>query len=913
MLKKIFFLFLLFHFAFGFSQNLRFSGNTKDTTSKQSLPNALLMAIKFKDSSLVNFTRTDKEGIFKPIVLPRDTYIVIISHPSFNDKTYLLVPEGKDSVYNFKNVVLPPKSVELNEIEILAYKDKMFYKGDTLQFTADSFKVRPNASVEDLLKKLPGVKVDVAGKITVQGKAVDQVLVDGDEFFGTDPTVATRNLNAKTVEAVQVFDKKKENTEGEGNSDETMKVLNLKLKEDAKKGYFGKISGASDFQNYHENDLLVNRFKKDLKISIFGLFTTTPKQAFDWNDAYKYGINDNGNTNFDPDNNSWTSFSDDRSGIPKTFKTGFYFTDKIGKSTKINTDYSYKQNQLVTGSEVNTQYFLDDTSYTNKQTIQNSTTNQNHNFNFKVTTKLDSLSELVIRPKGSVGINESSSLQIDDFLSKEGVNTRQTTVQNNSKTDKTDIDLLLKLNRNFKKKDRLLSFMYNPTYLDEITKTTLNTDFKYFQGQLPDSSLNQKRENTSLKQNNSASVVYTEPWNKKIKTEISYGFNHSLNFNKRRTLDFGGTSYDILNLSQSNDFRNTRVTNRGGAKFIYALKKYQFSVGANVKSIFQENVNVSSAQTLNRTFNGVLPYANASFRFTQSSNLWCNYNSELRTPELSQLQPVVDNSDPNRIYTGNPDLKPSFVNNFNMNYYFYKAIKGVNFNAGLYGSQTLNEFVDKTYYDSLGRAVSTTTNLNGNYRGNLWLGGAFPLFKRWLIVDYRLNGNASRDLSYVNNKINTSETMGLSPQLTLEKELPWMDISINADYDYNTTKQTISINSNQNYYSYGGGGAITLKLPKKFFITGDVKYTNNGNRTPGYNLEITTVNATMSKAFFKGDAFTIVLEGYDLLNQNVNNTRFVNSNSIVDRKTQVIKRFFLFRLIYKFTSQKVEEEDENDF
>lgn len=912
MLKKILCCFLFLVSVVGVAQNLCFSGNLRDTASKQGLPNALMMTIKFKDSSLVNFSRTDKEGYFKKMTAPRDTYIVIISHPNFNDKTYLLVPEGKDSVYNFKNVILPPKSIELNEIEILAYKDKMFYKGDTLQFTADSFKVRPNANVEDLLRKLPGVKVDAAGKITVQGKQVDQVLVDGDEFFGTDPTVATRNLNAKTVEAVQVFDKKKDNTEGEGNADETMKVMNLKLKEDAKKGYFGKISGASDFQKFHENDLLMNRFKKDLKVSVFGLFTTTPKQAFDWSDAYKYGINDNGNVNFDPDNNSWTSYGDDKSGIPQTFKTGFYFNNKIGKNTKINTDYSFKNTQLVTGSEVNTQYFLDDTSYINKQIVQNSTINQNHNFNFKIVTKLDSLTELSLRPKGSVGMVESSNSQIDEFISEEGVTTRRTSITNNGKTDKTEADLLIKLNRSFKKKDRLLSFMYNPTYFDQVGKNTLNTDFNYFQAQLPDTSIAQKRESLNHKQGQSASVTYTEPWTKKIKTELSYGFNHALNFSTRKTLDFGGKAYDVLNTTQSNDFRNTRITQRGGAKIAYEVKKYKFSVGANFKNIFQENVNVSNNQILNRTFTGILPQASMQFRFTQNSNLWMNYYSDLQTPELSQLQPVVDNSDPNRIYIGNPDLKPSFDNNVNLNYYFYKGISGINFNVGVYGSQTFNEFGDKTKYDSLGRAVSSPTNINGNYHANLWLGGGFPILKRWMEIDYRLNSNISRNLSFVNDKLNTTESYGVGPELTLSKELEWMEIGINGDYNYNETRQTISINSNQHYYSYGGGGDLTLRLPKKFFITGDVKYTNNGNRTPGYNLEITTVNATVSKAFFKRDALTVVLEGYDLLNQNVNNTRFVNSNSIVDRKTQVIKRFFLFRLIYKFTSQK-EEQEEDDF
>ena len=231
MKKRIPVLFFLLFFSFVKAQHIQLRGNTNDTASKQSLPNALLMVAKFKDSTLVNFTRSNKEGIFKPIKIPLDTYIVIISHPNFSDKTYLLVPSKTDTAFNFKNIILPPKSVVLNEVEVLAYKEKTYYKGDTLIFTADSFKTAPNATVEDLLKKLPGVRVDAAGKITIQGKEVDQVLVDGDEFFGSDPTIATRNLNATTVDNVQVYDKKSEDPES---STETVKVVNLKLKEDAK-------------------------------------------------------------------------------------------------------------------------------------------------------------------------------------------------------------------------------------------------------------------------------------------------------------------------------------------------------------------------------------------------------------------------------------------------------------------------------------------------------------------------------------------------------------------------------------------------------------------------------------------------------------------------------------------------------
>jgi hypothetical protein len=183
-----------------------------------------------------------------------DTYQVVITHPQFADGLYIIAGTKENIEFDLGKIVMQAKTQQLNEVTVLGFRDPIYYKGDTLIYTADSFKVKPNATVEDLLKKLPGVKVDAAGKITTQGKTIEKVLVDGDEFFGGDPTVATRNLNATNIESVQVYDKKNEVSADGSKDDETIKVMNLKLKEDAKKGYFGKVSGASDFKNFYEGE-----------------------------------------------------------------------------------------------------------------------------------------------------------------------------------------------------------------------------------------------------------------------------------------------------------------------------------------------------------------------------------------------------------------------------------------------------------------------------------------------------------------------------------------------------------------------------------------------------------------------------------------------------------------------------------
>ncbi|MDI1353710.1 MAG: outer membrane beta-barrel protein [bacterium] len=891
------------------AQTVVVRGNMNDTSSKLPLPNVLLMAIRFNDSSLVNYSRSNAQGIFNPITLPLDTYLVILSHPKFNDKTYFLVPSPSDTAYNFKNVVLPPKSVLLNEIEIIARREKTYYKGDTLIFTADSFKTRPNATVEDLLKKLPGFKVDPSGKITVQGKEVDQVLVDGDEFFGTDPTIATRNLNATSIANVQVFDKKNESSE-EGKN-ETLKVLNLQMKDDAKKGYFGKVSGASDFQKYYEGEALINKFKGNRKISLFGLVANTPKQGFGGNDAYKYGLTGEQGWSYDEGSGSWTNNNNRGTGIPQAIKSGFYFNDKIGKKTKINTDYTYNQNNLWQGSQSNTQYFLTDTSYTNTKIKSSNSRNESHSFNFRVVQKLDSLSELTVAPKLKYATTGNTSEQTDEFISQENVSTRKTEVFNDNKGTNADANLLFTLNRNFKKKDRNLKLNYQPVFSANSSTLQLKNHFLYFQNQLPESLVVQQRTQENTKSEQNASVVYTEPFTKKFRTELSYNYTWNKTNNNRTTNDYSGAAYDIYNPLLSNNFDNFRIINRAGTKLIYEVKKYKISVGTYVRNIQQENLNLTSGNKLTQNINNILPLASFNYKISQGSNFSADYSTSSQQPDMQQMQPVADNTDPNRISAGTPSLLPTFSNNGSINYYFYKGISDVHLYSGANFGNTLHQISFTTFYDSLGRAITKPLNVDGNYRGNVWLGGAFPVFKKFFKIDYNLNAGVSNNVSYVNFQKNITQNINLSPGLSFEKSVENFEVSLGGNYNYSIPKSSISVQTNQPYYTYSLEGDISMKLPHKFILSTDGKYTNNGNRSPGYNINYFIWNASFGRSFLKTENLILTLNGYDILNQNISNQRTISSNQISDTKTQIIKRFFLLKLLYKFNNQKTKIEDDD--
>ena len=425
--KFFFFTAALLLGSVSYAQPMKVTGTIYDSTGVRVVPNAMIMAVRMKDSILLGFTRTDSRGEFELKGFEIDTFSLIIDHPGFDEKTYYMFGHADNFEINIPSVKMPMRAQEIEEVVIYANKNPIFYRGDTLVYVADSFKVHEGAVVEDLLKKLPGIDVDKDGKITSGGEEISQVLVDGDEFFGTDPTIATKNLGADGIDQVQVYEK--ENDDEIGGDDEMIQVLDLKLKDDAKKGYFGRVSGASDFaltsmvdgdknyninNSFYEGELLLNKFNGSQKISVFALGSNTPRSNFGWGDKSKFGLdNENsGASRWGGDNTNNTN------GIPQTFKTGVYFSDKIGKKekTKIGFNYSYYNDILDANSASESQYYLTDTTYLSDDSIRNYTANESHRFNLNFESQLDSLTTLTIKPSLSMDYGNSESLEVSEFF-----------------------------------------------------------------------------------------------------------------------------------------------------------------------------------------------------------------------------------------------------------------------------------------------------------------------------------------------------------------------------------------------------------------------------------------------------------------------------------------------------------------
>ena len=908
--KLLFALFTLTLFT-GFSQQLTFKGSIYDTLAKRPLPKALIVLTRHTDSSLVNFTRTNTDGIFELQNMPVDTYKVMISHPQFGDKILYLIGSDKKREFVFEKMILPPKSVNLDEVTILAYKDPVFYKGDTLIYTADSFKVKANASLEDLLKRLPGVKVDAKGKITAQGKEVSKVLVDGDEFFGADPTMATRNLAANSVESVQVYEKKDENASAESTSDETIKVMNLKLKDDAKKGYFGKVSGGSDGTGFHQGEVLVNKFRNKQKISFFALGANTPKTGFGWEDIDKYGLDNERNYSWDEDNGFMMNEAGE--GIPRTWNAGVYYNDKWSKKTKVNANYSYKNNRLQTESEQRSQYFLTDTAYVTNNKSINTTENQNHFLQFTVIHDIDSVTKLTVSPKATLNLNQSEGLTTNNFATTEGVVTRETSNLNRQNGEGQNLGTTARLTKNFSKKDRLLTVNYGIDYNLNASTGLLQTTNNVFSG--PNLSLlniDQKKISESSSLNQNSSVSFFEPFTKKWKGEIMYEFTHSTNAQMKNSLNSFNGDYTQLDSVFSNDFSNIRYIHQAKARLIFEVKKYRISAGTRARQVNLTNTNNFNGAVFNQEVRNLLPFMNFNYNFNQNTRLFLNYNTNSQQPSINQLQPLPNNANQNFITLGNPDLRPTLAHQLNLNFNSYKPVSGKYFWAGGNFRLVQDAFSSNLVYDSLGRSVSTPVNIDGNYNGNGWLGGNLPMFGRVLALSINGNAGVFSNNNFINGLKNTTRTSNIGGNAGINVTLEKFFIDFNAGYDYHMPSSTAFSQNNQPYYTQTFNGSTRLELPKKFFVESDASYTINSRRTAGFNLNIFIVNAAVSKNFGKLENFILSVKAYDLLNQNVSAGRQVYDNIITDNKTKIISRYFLLVFTYKFNSQKTKDSGEED-
>jgi Outer membrane protein beta-barrel family/Carboxypeptidase regulatory-like domain len=923
MFKKYSILFaLLFISYIAFAQTVTVSGNIKDTSTKVSVKNAVVSLLSPKDSILKAFTRVKEDGSYVLNNVKPGNYILSVTHPTFGEYVDDIVVKSTNQ--NINRIALTTKSKLLAEV-IVKSGSPIRIKGDTTIYTADSFKVSANANVEELLKKMPGIQVDKDGKIKAMGQTVEKVLVDGEEFFGDDPGMAVKNLRADAVKEVQVFDKKSDQAEFTGIDDgKSKKTINLKLKENKKKGYFGKIDLAGGLlkgkdARFNDN-ILLSSFKGKRKLTGFLLNGNTGQDGLNWQDEQKYGGSDNEMNMFDEDGGINFSFGaqstqdeepniEAQNGFLTNVNAGVQYSNKWNEKTNLNFSPKYNSQRYNNTKTTYTQNQIKDTSL-NTNSNDNIFINR-YNVKLKATyeIKLDSANTIKLIAKSNFYHTESSDISngVTTGFKNAFVNSFDKTITTNS--DKQAYGLNVSLKHKFKKARRTFSLTgdwnqlnHNGTNILKSRNTFLDPIF----GLPINVNINQLKDFDKVTNNVSAKVVYTEPLTKKLALELSYQLSLNNGTNDQTTLKYDSATakYTSKLDTLSNNFRQNITQNIPSFKINYSHKKIKANFGLGVSFINFNLKDLSSNITANRNYTNFNPMANLTYTRKANNSFSIKYNGNTKQPTIDQLQPLINNNDLFNQYIGNPNLKPSFTNTVSINNF------GYNFAKDLWQYQTImlsienNSIANNRVTDIANGGITKIQpiNTNGNFNLNFYGGTGFKKKKIDTRFSFNFNLGLNRYVDFVNNVKNISDNTnaGLNININKSKDKKY-DLSMYFGPNFNLQKTTQN-NIRNKYLSTNFGINSTVYYKKVWSINVDYNLDSRQKTAQAPSLTYNIINAKLQRTF-KKDEYTIYFTARDLLNQNIGLDRNFYGNTFTEIRNTRLQRYFMLGFAWNFKNK----------
>lgn len=902
------------------AQTASLKGSVVDNTDNKNLQNTIISLMRAKDSVLVKFARADKAGNFSISNLKEGEYIVMITHPYLGD--YFDKTQIKPGIVNdLGKIIMIPKSKLLAEV-IIRSGSPIRIKGDTTVYTADSFKVREGANVEELLRRLPGIQVDKDGKITAMGEKVTKVLVDGEEFFGSDPGIATKNLRADIVKEVEVFDKKSDQAEFTGIDDGVKdKTINLKLKDDKKKGYFGKIEAGGGLKDKYDNSIMLNAFKGKRKIAGYGIMSNTGQTNLDWQDATNYGggmdgmetgITDDGGMYVSINNSGEDNYGGGRKGIPRNWNGGFHYSNKFNNNKQsVNGGYKFSKVNAPGVTSTFSKTFLPDTSWSTNSVSNNYNSVVKHAFNFTMETTLDSSNTL----KWTTRANENKTLSRSNYYTEsfadnlDSINNSRRSSNNNGANDAITTTLLWR--HKFKKLSRTLSINADLNWNRSKNDGLLYSLNNYFRGGIIDErdTLDQQNIRNNEGKSVTTKIAYTEPLLKDMYLEFSYAFSYNANSNERITNENDGSGKYINRIdSLSNNFEFNRLVNTPGLNFRVNKKKYTYSFGSSVAFSDFLQRNVTDNEKYDYNYINFFPRASFTYKMKPSENIRFNYNGSTQAPTLEQLQPIRVNTDPLNIYIGNPALDQAFRHSFNINYSSWNALKERNFWGGLNFNMTQNAFTQFSSIDSVGRRIYQTVNVDGVYNMNLYSDYGFKIPDTKWRLGFGPNVNINRNVDFIRDAKsqvavkNRTDTRSYGVRINVSQyEKDKYNFHIGPTFSWNESKASVNSSANAQYWQISGWAGGTVTLPKKFEIGSNMNYQmrKKDPRFPANN-NYATWDANLIKRVMKNE-LEFKISVFDILNQSRGYNRSFSSYSFTETYYNTLTRYWLFTVTWNIS------------
>ncbi|TSJ44137.1 outer membrane beta-barrel protein [Mucilaginibacter corticis] len=910
-------LLVLFSLTSYAQSNYAIKGVAVDTSEKKTLSNTVIMVLNVKDSVLRKFTRAGNDGSFAVNGLAPGKFILVMSYPGYADYTEDFTLDEKAQIHDFGKTGLTLKSRLLKDVIIKGEVRAIKIKGDTTEFNAKAYVIQPNDKVEDLIKQFPGIQVDKDGKITAQGQKVTKVLLDGEEFFGDDPTLITKNIRADMVDKVQLYDKKSDQATFTGiDDDKTTKTLNIKLKDGKKAGSFGKAVAAAGTDKYYQGQLMYNKFQNKEKISVYGIGSNNGTTSLNWDDAQKYG--DGNNMEMMDDGGMYFSYGGDDlyyngSGLPKAITGGVHYDNKLDSGKyAVNGNYKIGQLNIDGNQSAITQNNLPDRVINSKSSQVDHKSNFRQKLDAKVEVKLDTTANLKITASGSFKNNKSNSFSTD--TSRRGDNTllnlNSTSTINNNDDHRFDASVFY--TKKLKKKGRTLSVLISGNADNNEGTSFLKSNLQSFQDDgTPNAAqpTDQHKTSDNKSQVLNTNITYTEPIVKGLNLVFNYGFNIDQASSNQRAYSRGTNGdYNVLVDSLSNFFKLNQHSQLAGVILNYNKGKTVINIGSKAADVSFDQINLYTGNELKRQFINWFPQASYVYKFSQQSAFRVNYNGNTQQPSISQIQPIKDNSNPLYVTLGNPDLTPSFHNNFRMSYNSYKVISGEDLYISGNYAFTTNPIVSNTSTDAIGKTTSQYFNLSSKIQHSYY--GYFNYGRKIAGINVGISSNISGRTTYnmvtngVNgiSQLNTTKNNSYEGDLSVSKYVDnKYDFNISAGPTYSINQSSLQTAYNSNSAGFNSRGWAGLYLPHNWQIGSDIDYTYTAKTAALPQFKRTLWNASISKAFFKEKSLKVMGTVNDILNQNQGFNRYANGGIITEERYTTIKRYFLLTLSYDFS------------
>jgi len=926
------------------AQSLSLSGKVTDKKDASPLPGVSVSVVSKADTNVKTGGVTDADGNFSVLVSGPGFYDVRLSYVGYKPVTR--IAEVTDKEFPMGAIPMESMAKELKGLTVEGKQIRAEQKEDTSQFNADAYKTNPDASAEDLVKKMPGVTSDGTG-VKVNGEQVQQILVDGKPFFGTDPTLALKNLPAEVIDKIQVFDKLSDQSMFSGFDDgNAQKTLNIITRRGKSEGVFGKLYAGYGTDERYTAGGNMNFFNGDRRITLLGMSNNINQQNFSSEDVLGLssggggggrGGRGGGRGGFGGGANNF--MVGQTGGISTTNSFGVNYSDNWGKKLKVSGSYFINNTDNTNNTGITRNYFSAPGAATNtiyRDTGNSEAINTNHRFNLRLEYAIDSSNSITFTPTLSLQDNDNMS---HDSAKTTAADAPLSFTDNDNRARNTGYNASANLlyQHKFAKPRRTISLNLNGGLNEKTGDGSYYSLNNYFDTGAVTTQVRDQHYNLyNNGQNLSANVTFTEPVGKKGQLQISYNPSYSQSSADKETNNKNANG-DYLDLDPqfSSKYMNTYNTQKGGVSYRIGERssKFHFNAGVDLQhAVLEGKQEYPMVTDISKPFTNVLPNAMLNYKGDNGENLRVMYRTSTNVPSISQLQNVIDVSNPLLIRTGNAALRQSFDQRFIVRYGLTKAKTGRNFFLNLFVNQT-QDYIGTAVYlpnkDSLftdnisdvsillkrGSQLSRPVNLDGYWNGRLFATYGMPVgfIKSNLNVFGGLNANRTPGL--INDRLNYANniipTFGVVLGSNISEKI---DFTLSYTGNYNIVRNTIQSQSNNDFYNQSVTARFNWLFLDNFVFNTDITNNYYTAFSSTGNQDYFLWNAYVGYKMFKKQLEARV-SVYDLLNQNTSITRTVTETYIENANTQVLRQYFMFQLIYtvrKFKSGAAPEQEKRD-